>query len=160
MKILKSISRGIRNWIAWAPLLWKDRDWDYDFLERIVAFKMSRMADCIESNNIIEGNKRVARQLRYAVYLLDRIDSNIDAERAAEIFHDKWGEPEYSFVPVEEPVKGSRMVTTYPYVTNEEQEKQNHLDFLEMVITSDDKRNELYRRFFKHWATYHRNWWD
>lgn len=35
--------RGVRSLIAWFPIIWRDRDWDWEFLNNILIFKLSRM---------------------------------------------------------------------------------------------------------------------
>lgn len=62
----------VRRICAWLPLLWRDRDWDQAFLVRIVEYKLRRMADCIERNQIVMSADRTARDLRIAAEHLHR----------------------------------------------------------------------------------------
>lgn len=43
LSTLKSLPARIQTILAWLPILWRDRDWDYAFLLRIIEFKISRM---------------------------------------------------------------------------------------------------------------------
>ena len=40
---MRQIIRGIRNLIAFAPLIWRDRDFDYSYLLEMLVFKLHRM---------------------------------------------------------------------------------------------------------------------
>jgi hypothetical protein len=45
--LYRDIKQGISNMVAYAPLIWRDRDWDYEFLYRMLLFKMKRMQPAI-----------------------------------------------------------------------------------------------------------------
>ena len=65
--------RRIKHILNWLPILWGDRDWDYDFLLRIMEFKLNRMANCIEKNNHLLYNDQYVREMRVCATLLNRI---------------------------------------------------------------------------------------
>lgn len=65
--------RKIITVIRWIPVIWKNSyDWDYSYLVEIIEFKLNRMADCIESNDIIVDSKKVAKEIRETVELFDK----------------------------------------------------------------------------------------
>lgn len=39
--------KGIKNLLYWLPVIWKDRDYDYGFLLKIMHHKMKAMEKCI-----------------------------------------------------------------------------------------------------------------
>jgi len=43
--------RGISNLIAWFPIVWKDRNWDYRYIYDLLQFKINRQADYIKKRN-------------------------------------------------------------------------------------------------------------
>lgn len=63
---------NIARIIAWLPLLWKDRDWDFGFLEQIMIFKLERMQKTIGKSEIHVNNKRHARDIRITIEHLKR----------------------------------------------------------------------------------------
>jgi len=69
---MRTLYYRMKRIIAWLPVLWKDQDWDYDFLIRIIKFKLNRMADCIEKNNLIASCEDVAKEMREVVEHLDK----------------------------------------------------------------------------------------
>jgi hypothetical protein len=67
--------RKLKRIIEWLPILWRDEDWDYQFLVKIIQFKLRRMADCIDRNEIISDHKK-ARQMRIVAGHLDRFQAH------------------------------------------------------------------------------------
>ena len=64
---------GIRNLIDWLPVIWRDRDWDWIFLIRILRLKLSRMERFFEKDAMIADRDKVARRIREARMLTDRL---------------------------------------------------------------------------------------
>ena len=157
---IRNTLTGIKNLVAWAPLIWKDRDWDYGFLEEILKFKLTRMAKCIIDNDIIEGKYRVEKQIKYALYLMERIDSNYDLKEADKKLEAKWGKTVYSWEPVEGPPKASRLRIRYPKAETEEMRKQASDEHYEAYMEVSAKEAEIYERLYRHIGKYIRGWWD
>lgn len=76
---LRLLYRRTCRLLDWFPLIWADEDWDYDYFLRIVRKKLTRMAACIEANQIITDADQVARQIREVV---EHIDNFRDSSRA------------------------------------------------------------------------------
>lgn len=157
---IREFFRSISRVVAWLPILWKDRDWDYYYLEQILKFKLRRMADCIESNALIVGYSRVVKQIRYAVYLIDRVQQDVDQTKEFGKFQEKWGKPEYSFKPSPRGKGYSQLVTTYPKGTTPELHGQADSDYIQMMRRVADKEEELHERLYNHIRKYVRGWWD
>ena len=67
-----NIPIGIKNIIKWFPIIWKDRDWDWEFLLEMMKFKMQLMEKCFQ-NSYISDLKKHAWQLHVCVLYIDRI---------------------------------------------------------------------------------------
>lgn len=67
------VPQGIRNIIKWAPVIWKDRDYDHTYIYHLLAFKFSEMAEVHEKYGIKVDSKHCAEQLRYAADLAQRL---------------------------------------------------------------------------------------
>lgn len=71
---------GINNLIDYAPIIWKDRDWDQFFLYELMAFKLGKIEKEIESFDKNLGltykdhNKRV-KNLKIARACLKRLSN-------------------------------------------------------------------------------------
>lgn len=55
--------RGISNLIAYAPVIWRDRDWDHAFLLRLLELKFFRMSEYHRKHGITESAPKIAREL-------------------------------------------------------------------------------------------------
>jgi len=68
-----SIPQGISNLIHYFPLVWKDRDYDKDYLLRILRYKLSRMEKNFRRNDFYMGAQNDADKMATCVRLIDRI---------------------------------------------------------------------------------------
>lgn len=68
---------GVRNLIKWFRIVWKDRDYGYDGLLRMMQFKIEKLVAKILKNDIIvdEDQQRIKR---YAVLCCKLIDRYLD----------------------------------------------------------------------------------
>lgn len=156
--------RKVRHWwsqtIAYSVFFWKheNHDWDYSYLINLIRFKLTRMADTIEKNEIIEGNRRVAKQIRYAVFLIDRYQSDYYLDQLRAEFFRKWGSPVYSWVGEGDDLY--RSITKYPNARTEEERLQAEGELLELIHRASDYDEQILDRLFRHVRKNFRNWWD
>lgn len=87
-----AVVEGIQNIIEYAPVIWKDRDWDHHFLLVLLEFKLSRMQKRFEDCTRIEDAPKIARQLEMCVNAIRRIKA--DDYRSSELaaLDEKWGD--------------------------------------------------------------------
>ena len=69
-----NVTDGVKNLIKWAPVIWKDRDWDQAFLYEIMRHKLKLMEDYFYSDHTmcVDAKKR-AEEIKTCRILLDRI---------------------------------------------------------------------------------------
>jgi len=142
---IKKFFQWLSKSCQYAWFLRNDMDWDYAGLLNLMQYKMARMAKCIEDNNIIVANKRIAKQLRYAVYLIERYHSGEDVRRGIDAHNTKWGR-----------VEKGLLNWGYPDNLTEEQIKQATKEFLDIW----QKEEELLDRLFRHMRKNIQKWWD
>lgn len=53
---------GIKNLIAWFPIIWNDRPWDGDFLLKVMEFQLSMMIEDSKSWSHV-GSEHATRQM-------------------------------------------------------------------------------------------------
>lgn len=70
--MLYKLRQGITNLIQWAPLIWRDRDWDWAFLARILEFKFRRMSKSLAAGSHLR-RERDARQCLVCAELAKRL---------------------------------------------------------------------------------------
>ena len=73
LRSFKKLYTGIKNLIIWFPIIWNDRDWDHWFIFALLLRKFKNMLYRYETEELFVGQERIARQLKYCVFLLDRI---------------------------------------------------------------------------------------
>ena len=70
---LRKFGRFIKRLWRWVPVLWKQEDWDYDFLYEIMRIKMEELLKCLKEDNIHVGADRRARQLSICLEYFKRM---------------------------------------------------------------------------------------
>jgi hypothetical protein len=66
---------GVGNLIKWAPVIWKDRDWDHSFFFDILKFKISNMAKVQGSRMPYKGSERNVEIMNTIVRLIDKFQT-------------------------------------------------------------------------------------
>ncbi len=60
--------RRLARLCAWAPIIWRDHDWDEHPLLRIIEFKLARMSAAFDSESAMAmGSERHAREMRIVI---------------------------------------------------------------------------------------------
>lgn len=65
-----NLKNGLPNIIEYLPIIWHDRDWDYSYIDRLMRFKLNKMANKMEKHT---SKDPAIKQLRFCVKLLDRL---------------------------------------------------------------------------------------
>lgn len=156
----RSIRQGIPNLIKWAPVIWRDKDWDQYFLYVILKFKLEQMEKLhLEYGHTLNAEK-YAGEMRTCILLLDRIIKDDYLMNALKPHEEKWGELEMSSKPLpNNPELFSVSFTVEKAVTKEEIDQENkarkrlykHVDSLE--------KQDL-DMLFKNIRKYVGGWWD
>lgn len=72
----RNIKYGVENLIKWLPIIWRDRDWDYEFLLLIMSFKMNSMAKLHKKHGNSVYSDKYAEQLDDCAKLAERVANN------------------------------------------------------------------------------------
>lgn len=68
----RKIGRFIKRFFLYLPIIWRDEDWDYDYLYQLIKFKLERMAIAQDNDDLHVDSKRRATQIRICLAYLDR----------------------------------------------------------------------------------------
>ena len=93
---IKRFFRKIKNIIRWFPIIWKDEDWDDNYIFEILKFKLKNQSKYIESKNRHTTAKRDAEIMMLCTRLIDRIQNDYYI-----IEHLDYQETEFKFIPIE-----------------------------------------------------------
>jgi hypothetical protein len=69
----KDFIEGIKNLWKWFPTIWKDRDWDANFIYEIIKVKLEHQAKYIGSRGIHLDANRDAQRMMTCVRLIQRV---------------------------------------------------------------------------------------
>ena len=66
----KNFIEGVKNLWKWFPVIWKDRDWDTNFIYELIRVKLNNQADYIGFHNRHTSAKRDAELMRLTSRLI------------------------------------------------------------------------------------------
>ena len=73
MEALNKFINGIKNLIYYFNVVWKDRDWDYSYIENILEAKLTKTYKRYSSKDYFyEQDKDVVKPLRICIEILKR----------------------------------------------------------------------------------------
>ena len=101
---IRHFGRAVANMIRWAPVIWKDQDWDHRYIYDILRFKLENQAKYIGSRDIHTRAKRDAEIMMICVRLIEKVSD--------EFYDCEWmdyHESEYNFVPCIENIDYSKL---------------------------------------------------
>jgi len=146
INIYNRIIDGSVNIFKWFQIVWKDRDFDYNYLDKIILFKLKKMEKYFRNEpHIIEKWEKVANEIKEAIDCLERsmkceyVDkhNNIDFETKKEIIDGK---------------------VFYKWIDNRtKEEKENDWN---MIIKVKEMQETDRQRAFDIISKYGPGWWD
>ena len=71
----KDFKRGIENLWYWLPVIWKDRNWDHQFIFDILSHKLKAQSAYIGGRDIHQNAKRDAEVMMTCVRLIEKVSS-------------------------------------------------------------------------------------
>lgn len=145
--------QGAQNIIKWFPVIWRDRDWDHNYLMLMIEKKLDSMSKLHDRYSRRENTEEIVRQLKLASKLAGKIASE---DYVNEAFGDKLNlrdKNEMVFIPLD--VGSGMSKLEFTGLTDDERKELLRLHNLEdellerdIEILFDLMKNNL------------RNWWD
>lgn len=154
--------RNIKRVFQYLPIIWKDRDWDYEYLLTLMRYKLTRMRKEIANGYGDEGEWKNPRtkEIDDAIKMIDTVVAGKFAEDLWEKHNKKYGRLK-SFNSMTE--DGKRMYNIYFEKVGPKNKKKNDKAKKELSIISkeeDRQCDEAYKNLFEHLNKYIRGWWD
>jgi hypothetical protein len=88
--MLYSFFRGITNIIHWVPVIWRDEDYDWAFMSKIMEFKLHRMSKYFKDNGHTINCPTSAKQTLVCAALLRRLRENNYLETSRQVFPERF----------------------------------------------------------------------
>ena len=71
----RDVAQGVKNLWKWFPIIWKDRDWDDNYIFEPLKFKLKNTAKYFEEEQRFVGWEKEVKYLRICETLIDRIQT-------------------------------------------------------------------------------------
>jgi len=148
---LSSLWESIKTTIAWLPVIWRDRDWDYAFFFILLQYKLKRMEKFFRERGHHVGSEKGARRMHVCYLLLGRLIDDMYGEMAFSVHDKRWGKLEIDW---DAPIKIWRAKVT-PEAAVQERNESQHCHLHEEYLRNQDLVY-LFYLFKKHVF----KWWD
>jgi hypothetical protein len=152
--------RGIKNIFIWTPILIEDRQWDHTFVLMILKKKFELMEKYFLKYGHHVGSNKDAKNIRFAINLLDKLIKDDYMENAFIPHKKKYGEGKMIFKNIPNS-KSSELLIEYDVKTNTLKEKEQERQlFLKCSKQEDYLRKQDLEILFKHLHKHLFSWWD
>jgi hypothetical protein len=75
-RTFRNFKQGIKNFLYWTPIIWKDRNWDHYYVFEILKHKLKAQSKYIGSRNLHTTAKTDARNMMICVNLIQKIQDD------------------------------------------------------------------------------------
>lgn len=157
-RAIHSFKRGVRNLIAWFPIIWRDRDWDYHYLLEMLAFKLRRISKSTKYWNTMNADN-VGKQTLLAAHYIDGILEEKRRFDAHAKHEEKWGKMIMLSTPLPDKPKWSELHITHPKANTPELKEQEAQEFRELMTEARKLELEDIERLLGILRGFER-WWD
>ena len=158
--MIKKLKEGIINLIIWFPIIWKDRDWDHQFLYEIIRFKLKRMAKFHRKYGISVDADKYAKQMELCVNLLNRIINDEYLSMVLKKHEEKWGESKMVFTPCEDDERLLKLDFEVEKAKTEVEKEQETKEKLKLYEHADYLKQQDLDMLFRTIRKYIEGWWD
>jgi len=150
------IDQGIVNLVRWFPIIWKDRNWDHEFLWDMLYKKLTLMERCLRDVDDVGGTKR-ADEIKVCTLLLKRLIANEYLFNAFKRHDERWGPIEMTFVPTSDE-NLVQAVFSNAKVKTEKDKKLERRDAKQACQHEDDLQKQDIDLLFKLMTKHVRGW--
>jgi hypothetical protein len=109
--VFKKFKYGIRNLFIWFPTVWRDRDWDNNYIYEVLKFKLEKQSKSFDKYGRHLSSSRDAEKMKTVSKLISKLTSDFYASEYIDYY-----EATHEFVKVE----NSSFYTVESTVSNED----------------------------------------
>ena len=159
LDFFQNIKFFIRNLIYWLPILWDDRDWDYNYLLRILIHKLNGMERLFREHGHLENSEEVANEIQSVVHDLSIVEGGL-LDRAAYAEHErKWGEVSFEHLPKDDKEFLELRMNSLSAIT-QKQVEEAQADLMRLAKQADEDTFNLLLDAFTRMGEQLPEWWD
>jgi hypothetical protein len=152
---------GIRNLKEWFPIMWKDRDWDKDYIMDILIFKLKKNRDYMVRLGHT-SNENSIRTMTECIDLLEKIHNEWEnyEEPAYKKHEEKWGKSDFYTEPYSENPKLYVLKDRNDERYNPQEIEEKRKDFLLASKIGGHKRKRDFQHAMEIFVNEFDSWWD
>lgn len=153
--------RGIKNLIIWAPAVWRDRQWDHQYIYMMLKAKLNFQEQYIRKHGIHVHNVRDADEIKVCIDALNRLIEDDYHSEAFQEHDDRWGKAEMDWLDAEDEGEGMvELKITYPKVKTEKDIDMEKNAFRLACTHEEYLRRKDMRTLFLNMYKNIQGWWD
>lgn len=143
----------------WVPVLWDNWDWDYNFLLKIMQYKMQRMANHIREHNILVRSEEIADELQECCDIITRLQAQEYTPFEEGVMEAEYGKHCMDSLPCEH--EGCRQLDIYFDKAREEgREEEADAVYTNIRNLAMAREQRDYHRLFTLMRDKIQGWWD
>lgn len=152
------IPYGVKSLYRWFKIIWKDRNWDHQYIYEILRHKLYWQERHIRLHDIHSNAHKNAKRIKTCYLLLDRLIKDEYYENAF-YFHDKkWGESDFGWKPYND--NHVMLNITRPNIFTKEDEEQEAKEYKRLSKHESMLREQDLDMLFKIMRKHIQTWWD
>jgi hypothetical protein len=158
---IRNFIQGIRNLIKWIPIIWKDRDWDKDYIMKILIFKLKKNRKYMLEYSHVENEDQIL-SITECIELLERVHNEWEnyEEPAYRKYEEKWGKSDYYTEPCEHNPKLYILKDRNQERYTEEKIEEMKKDFILSSKIASLKRKRDFQHAMEIFVSEFDSWWD
>lgn len=159
-RFLKKTGRFFVKIVRYSKILWNDEDYDHAYILKLLQHKIKLTREHITQHGIVQDAPIIAKQMRYAEFLIQRLLDDNYREDLQNAHNNKWGDIiQYCDPP--EPGKSYRKYHVIrKNATTPELEAQERSEQMTIYDAQENTRQKDFDRLFRHLRLYIQRWWD
>lgn len=95
---IKRFGRWVSKSFGYSCMLWRDTDYDWSSILKILQYKLKRTREHITDHNIIIDAQDIGKEIRTVELLIDRIIADEYCNKEFEDHRTKWDDPTKNFI--------------------------------------------------------------
>jgi len=158
--ISRNIKQGIESLWIWFPVIWRDRQWDHQFIYQVFRHKLHLTEQLIRNHGHHLYHVKDADKIKLCVNLLDRLIKDDYHETAFKRHEEKWGAVQLNWNNSEDHPDMQEAAITYPNVKTDEDKNSERKDFKIASQNEMKQREQDLDILFKNIRRHIQTWWD
>lgn len=152
----------IRNVFRWLPIIWNQFDFDYSYAIEVFQFQLTKIADFLESNQVVTlCAKQRAQRLRMVLRLMDKVYNEEYSIEYMDEMKKLYGKFDIKFIPTKnKKIKLFKMITVWEKNYTKEEKKEMENIKKEMYQKCDIKQKRAHKLLWKLIEHNIYGWWD